>query len=94
MRQELTESNTFSIPLRQATSRDQSPTVTYMPASVTSERASYAPASYGAAPAFSSSRPLQVVPSPLSKEQGKSQAPSGFGLEAFGPSLTLVRTDE
>ena len=63
MRQELTESSTFSIPFRQATSRDLPPTVTSMPPS---ERASYASASYGTASAFSSSRPIQVVPSPLS----------------------------
>jgi hypothetical protein len=66
MRQELTVSNTFSIPSRQAASRDLPPAVTSMPpwelgtikrwSSSPSERASYAAAPYSTALAFPSSR--------------------------------------
>ncbi len=101
MRQELTESSTFSIPFHQATSRDLPPTVTSMPPS---ERASYAAASYSTALAFPSSRPLKVVPSPQSclAKLFESQAPSGLALQeapccdTCGPSLihccALTRT--
>jgi len=101
MRQELTVSNTFSIPSRQAASRDLPPAVTSMPPS---ERASYAAASYSTALAFPSSRPLKVVPSPQSclAKLFESQAPSGLALQeapccdTCGPSLihccALTRT--